>query len=73
MPDLYRHFKGTVYEAVGVAEHTETGHHFMVYRDPQTGNIWARPLAMFTGYVWQDGGMVRRFERIRPDDGGPRQ
>lgn len=42
---LYRHFKGTVYEVIGVATHSETQEQLVIYRPVSDRNkLWARPL-----------------------------
>jgi hypothetical protein len=43
----YRHFKGEIYEIVGIGVHTETEEELVFYRDIQTGRLFARPLASF--------------------------
>lgn len=49
---LYRHFKGTVYEVIGVATHSETQEQLVIYRPVSDRNkLWARPLEMFTSKV----------------------
>ena len=49
---LYRHFKGTVYEVIGVATHSETQEQLVIYRPVSDRNkLWARPLEMFTANV----------------------
>lgn len=49
---LYRHFKGTVYEIIGVATHSETQEQLVIYRPVSDRNkLWARPLEMFTSKV----------------------
>ncbi|MCR5108098.1 MAG: DUF1653 domain-containing protein [Lachnospiraceae bacterium] len=45
---VYRHFKGTYYQVVDVAVHTETGEEFVIYRPLfGEGKTFARPLDMF--------------------------
>lgn len=63
-PGLYRHFKGNLYELIGVATHSESGERLVVYR-PCYGErvLWVRPLAMFTGEVDSPQGRVARFRR----------
>lgn len=45
--ETWRHFKGTLYEIVGVATHTETSESLVFYRVAPDARIWARPIAMF--------------------------
>ncbi len=59
----YRHFKGGLYEVIGVAKHSETEEELVVYRNA-AGDLWVRPLAMFTGTTMVDGEEVPRFVRI---------
>jgi hypothetical protein len=61
----YRHYKGHLYDVLGVARHSETLEPLVVYR-PQygDGSMWVRPWAMFCGHVLIDGEQVARFERI---------
>lgn len=64
-PGPYRHYKGKLYDVIGVATHSETGERLVVYR-PQYGEraLWVRPLAMFTQIVEVDGVGRPRFERL---------
>ncbi len=66
-PGVYRHFKGALYEVIGVARDSETEQPFVVYR-PQYGErrLWIRPLAMFTEAVERDGRRQPRFEYVGP-------
>lgn len=44
----YRHYKGGLYEVVGVARHSETQEVLVVYRPlAQATGWWVRPHAMF--------------------------
>ena len=58
----YRHYKGPLYDVLGVAQHSETGEWLVVYR-PQYGErgLWVRPLTMFTETVTVNGSAVPRF------------
>jgi hypothetical protein len=62
----YRHYRGGVYNVLGVAKHSETQEQMVVYR-AQYGDqeLWVRPLAMFTETVVVDGIEVLRFEPTR--------
>ena len=58
----YRHYKGPLYDVIGLARHSETEEWLVVYR-PQYGErgLWVRPLTMFTETVQVDGREVPRF------------
>jgi len=62
---VYRHYKGNLYDVIGVATHSETGERLVVYR-PQYGEraLWVRPLEMFMETVVVDGVERPRFERL---------
>jgi hypothetical protein len=66
-PGRYRHFKGGLYEVLGVAKHSETEEEFVVYR-PLYGacGLWVRPRAMFLDTVTVGGAAVRRFQYLGP-------
>ena len=58
----YRHYKGNLYEVVGVARHSETLEEMVVYRALYgEGGLWVRPLGMFLETVAVDGKNVPRF------------
>jgi hypothetical protein len=59
-PGMYRHFKGGLYEVLGVARHSETEEELVVYRNNR-GDLWVRPKAMFEETVVHDGREVPRF------------
>jgi hypothetical protein len=63
----YQHYKGPMYEVLGVATHSETEEKVVVYRTLYGDfGLWVRPLAMFCEEVVIDGVKVPRF-RYRPD------
>jgi hypothetical protein len=63
---IYRHYKGQLYEVIGVGHHTETEEELVFYRSLY-GNthLWVRPLNQFCETVEVDGKMRPRFELER--------
>lgn len=64
-PGKYRHFKGNLYEVIGVARHSETQEEMVVYRALYGEyGLWVRPTAMWTETVDRDGYHGPRFQYI---------
>lgn len=64
-PGKYRHFKGNLYEVIGVARHSETQEEMVVYRALYGEHgLWVRPAAMWTETVDRDGYHGSRFQYI---------
>jgi hypothetical protein len=64
-PGRYRHYKGGLYEVVGIARHSETHEALVVYRPLYgDGGLWVRPVAMFLETVIVNGDEMLRFQRI---------
>ena len=64
-PGKYRHFKGNLYEVIGVARHSETQEEMVVYRALYGEyGLWVRPTAMWTETVDRDGYHGPRFQFI---------
>jgi hypothetical protein len=62
---VYRHYKGSSYEAIGVAKHSETLEDMVIYKALNgDGEIWARPLSMWGELVEDGGRTVKRFEYL---------
>lgn len=50
--ETWRHFKNNMYEIITIAEHTETGEKFVIYKALQdTMKTYARPLKDFMSEV----------------------
>jgi len=63
----YRHYKGGVYEVIGVARHSETHEPLVVYRPLHNATgWWARPHAMFFQDVVRAGVTGPRFTHLTP-------
>ncbi len=68
---IYRHYKGNLYEVIGVARHSETLEELVVYRalydSPDFGPnaLFVRPLSMFAEMVEVNGESVQRFTLIK--------
>lgn len=62
VPGIYRHYKGSLYEVLGTAQHSESEEHVVVYRALYGEyGLWTRPLEMFTETVTIDGHVQPRF------------
>lgn len=49
--DVYKHFKGNIYEVLAIAKHTETMEDMVVYQEYDGENVYVRPLEMFMSKV----------------------
>ncbi|HEY5268268.1 MAG TPA: DUF1653 domain-containing protein [Candidatus Saccharimonadales bacterium] len=66
---LYKHYKGNVYEVIGMAKHSETLEEMVVYKAKYgEGALWVRPASMFEELVEVDGKTVKRFETLLNED-----
>lgn len=66
-PGIYRHFKGNLYELVGIAKHSETLEPMVVYRALYgEGGLWVRPAQMWTELVERDDYSGPRFVKVEP-------
>ena len=60
---IYRHYKGSLYQVLHTAQHSETEETLIVYRCLYGEyDVWVRPLSMFSEIVMIDGKEVPRFE-----------
>lgn len=64
-PGKYQHFKGSFYQVLHIARHSETEDYFVVYHPHSNKeDIWVRPLTMFTETIERDGKILPRFQFI---------
>jgi len=69
-PGKYRHYKGGLYEVIGIAHHSETLEELVVYKalyhsaEFGDNSLWVRPAKMFIGTVTVDGKSIPRFKFI---------
>ena len=61
-PGLYRHYKGSNYQVIGMARHSETEEWLVLYKPLYgDGGYWVRPYDMFVEDVEVDGLVQPRF------------
>ena len=63
---FYTHYKGSLYEVIGVAKHSETLEEMVVYKatyQTEGDNMWVRPKKMFEETIEVEGKLVKRFEK----------
>lgn len=63
---IYKHYKGNLYEVIGLAKHSETLEEMVVYKalyQKEGANLWVRPRRMFNENVLVEGKLVKRFQK----------
>ncbi len=69
-PGLYRHYKGNLYEVLGIGRDADSHDDVVIYRalydSEEFGNnaFWSRSLSVFAEKVEYEGKLVPRFERV---------
>lgn len=59
---IYQHYKGKLYQVIGLARHSENLEELVVYQSMYGDyGLWTRPLKMFTEDILIDGKNVPRF------------
>ena len=64
---LYKHYKGNIYEVIGIAKHSETLEEMVVYKATyqiEGENLWVRPKAMFLESIKVNELTIKRFSKI---------
>ena len=65
----YQHFKGSFYQVLHLAKHSENEEWMVVYlplydNEQGTREVWVRPLTMFDETIERDGKTFKRFTYI---------
>lgn len=68
-PGKYQHYKGKMYEVIGVAHHSETMQELVIYKalyrtDFGDDSLWVRPKDMFVEQVVVEGQKQPRFRYV---------
>ena len=59
---IYRHYKGNLYEVIGMAKHSETAADMVIYKALYGENeIWVRPAYMWDEVIEVNGEQAKRF------------
>lgn len=65
--EIYRHYKGNLYEVIAKSQHSEDLSWMITYREIDSSQdnpkYWTRPAGMFEEMVEVEGGLVPRFQR----------
>ncbi len=70
---LYRHYKGNLYQVMGVARHSESPHDPLVIYQALYGDygLWARPYEMFHEPITYNGKDMPRFTLVNENFATP--
>jgi len=69
-PGVYEHYKGSLYQVIELARHSETEEILVIYRALYgEQGLWARPLDMFSEDIEVNGRTTPRFQRLESQTG----
>lgn len=61
-PGIYQHYKGNLYQVIGIARHSESLEEYVMYQALYGDyGVWVRPLAMFQEDIEYNNQRVPRF------------
>lgn len=59
---LYQHYRGNLYQVIGISRHSETLEEMIIYQALYGDyGLWVRPRTMFEGKVMHEGCECPRF------------
>jgi len=64
---IYKHYKGNLYQVIGIARHSESLEEFVVYKatyQKEGENLWVRPRVMFEETLVFNNKEVKRFTKV---------
>jgi hypothetical protein len=64
MNKRYQHYKGSLYELLHIAIHSETDEKLVIYKD-EHDKVFARPYHMFFEDIEVNGELIPRFKEIK--------
>lgn len=68
-PGIYEHYKGKLYQVLGICRHSETLEDMVVYRQLYGDySLWVRPKNMFEEEIIYEGKRKLRFQFMQAMD-----
>jgi hypothetical protein len=64
----YRHHRGNLYKCLMLATHSESLDEMVIYQRLDNGQVWARPMSVWTQRVDMHN-RIDRFVLVKPDLG----
>ena len=63
---LYKHYKGNLYQVIGICRHSESLEEMVIYRGLYADyGLWVRPKSLFERTVEHQGTSMPRFKFIK--------